>query len=192
MRLFSTARIAQKGKCDKIIVDNSATHIAVLCKGQFFVFNTLWPNGQLAILEPGLVKNFEAILNYAATRDPVESAMEAVGVLTAENRDQWASCRAKLVALSPKNAEMLRLVDTALFVVCLDDCSPESLDDRAANMLHGSYHLETHLRAHEGVLQIGTITNRWYDKLQLIVCENGAAGINFEHSAVDGGFCVIS
>ena len=28
--------------------------------------------------------------------------------------------------------------------------------------------------------------NRWYDKLQLIVCANGAAGINFEHSAVDG------
>jgi carnitine O-acetyltransferase len=36
------------------------------------------------------------------------------------------------------------------------------------------------------VLQTGTLTNRWYDKLQLIICENGAAGINFEHSAVDG------
>lgn len=72
------------------------------------------------------------------------------------------------------------------FVVCLDDCEPTTLDDRAANMLHGSYHLEPHTRAHEGVLQTGTLTNRWYDKLQLIVCRNGAAGINFEHSAVDG------
>ncbi|CAM9906333.1 unnamed protein product, partial [Ectocarpus fasciculatus] len=32
----------------------------------------------------------------------------------------------------------------------------------------------------------GTCTNRWYDKLQLIVFENGAAGVNFEHTWVDG------
>lgn len=34
--------------------------------------------------------------------------------------------------------------------------------------------------------QTGTCMNRWYDKLQLIVCENGVAGCNFEHSFVDG------
>jgi carnitine O-acetyltransferase len=29
--------------------------------------------------------------------------------------------------------------------------------------------------------------NRWYDKsLSIIVCQNGAAGINFEHSVIDG------
>ena len=28
--------------------------------------------------------------------------------------------------------------------------------------------------------------NRWYDKLQIIVSENGAAGVNFEHAGVDG------
>jgi hypothetical protein len=28
--------------------------------------------------------------------------------------------------------------------------------------------------------------NRWYDKLQLIVCSNGKAMMNFEHTAVDG------
>ncbi|CAN0431798.1 unnamed protein product, partial [Ectocarpus sp. 8 AP-2014] len=33
---------------------------------------------------------------------------------------------------------------------------------------------------------VGTCTNRWYDKLQLIVFENGAAGVNFEHTWVDG------
>lgn len=34
--------------------------------------------------------------------------------------------------------------------------------------------------------QVGTCTNRWYDKLQIIVFENGAAGVNFEHTWVDG------
>ena len=36
-------------------------------------------------------------------------------------------------------------------------------------------------------IQCGTCLNRWFDKtLQLIVCGNGAAGINFEHSFIDG------
>lgn len=32
-------------------------------------------------------------------------------------------------------------------------------------------------------MQIGTCTNRWYDKLQIIVAQNGTAGVNFEHSS---------
>ena len=32
-------------------------------------------------------------------------------------------------------------------------------------------------------VQIGTCTNRWYDKLQIIVAANGTAGVNFEHSS---------
>ena len=38
----------------------------------------------------------------------------------------------------------------------------------------------------DGTSQIGTCTNRWFDKLQLIVTGNGKAAINFEHTAVDG------
>ncbi|TEB24687.1 hypothetical protein FA13DRAFT_1756796 [Coprinellus micaceus] len=34
--------------------------------------------------------------------------------------------------------------------------------------------------------QVGTCTNRWYDKLQIIVCADGTTGINFEHTGVDG------
>ncbi len=46
-------------------------------------------------------------------------------------------------------------------------------------MLCGTYKLQ------RGV-QTGTCTNRWYDKLQIIICANGAAGVNFEHTGVDG------
>ena len=34
--------------------------------------------------------------------------------------------------------------------------------------------------------QVGSVTNRWYDKMQIIVCANGSAGVNFEHTSVDG------
>jgi hypothetical protein len=36
------------------------------------------------------------------------------------------------------------------------------------------------------VIKLMPGTNRWYDKLQIIVCSNGEAGINFEHTGVDG------
>jgi len=35
-------------------------------------------------------------------------------------------------------------------------------------------------------VQVGTCLNRWYDKLQILVCGDGSAGVNFEHSAIDG------
>lgn len=193
-RLFSTARIANSGCNDCIQVDEQATHVAVLCRGQFYYFDALWPTGQVAISEVELARNFVAILEDSRSLNAVGCAMGAVGVLTAEDRDQWGRCRTKLAALHPKNKKVLHIIDSALFVVCLDDCEPETLDDRAANMLHGSYDLVERTDAHEGLLQTGTLCNRWYDKLQLIICANGAAGINFEHSAVDGPFllcCVM-
>jgi carnitine O-acetyltransferase len=184
-RLFSTARIPTEN-CDRIESDDQATHVIVLRQGQFYYFDALWPTGEVAISQVELARNFHAILNDASDCDSVRSAMRSVGVLTATTRDQWAKTRTSMIQFSKQNQEVFQIIDTALFVVCLDDCSPETIDDRAANMLHGSYHLVPHTSAHEGVLQTGTLTNRWYDKLQLIICENGAAGINFEHSAVDG------
>jgi carnitine O-acetyltransferase len=89
------------------------------------------------------------------------------------------------------------VVESALFVVCLDDYETEDLNDLCANFLCGSYELD-------GGVQVGTCTNRWYDKasdvlmftvtfrmaligqLQIIVCSNGEAGVNFEHTGVDG------
>lgn len=70
-------------------------------------------------------------------------------------------------------------IDRALFFVCLDNTTPPDAAAFAATALHGTYDIVN------GV-QIGTCMNRWYDKLQIIVCENGVAGVNFEHSFVDG------
>ena len=120
-------------------------------------------------------------------------------VLTSLPRQEWASAKARLATFSPKNAENLLVIDSALFVVALDDDKPREdtsvsdsygtnsdqdghrpIDDIAANMLHGSY------RLNKEDVQIGTCCNRWYDKLMLIVMPGGTAGVNFEHSAIDG------
>lgn len=88
------------------------------------------------------------------------------------------------MAASPENAASLKIIDSALFVLVLDDASPCDIHETAANMLHGTYKLESDGNGVE--YQVGTCSNRWYDKLQIIVCGNGSAGINFEHSSIDG------
>ncbi|RCH80180.1 hypothetical protein CU098_001408, partial [Rhizopus stolonifer] len=81
--------------------------------------------------------------------------------------------------LAQTDAEALKVVDTAQFIVCLDHVDPADTNELSTNMLCGTYKLM------DG-MQVGTCTNRWYDKLQIIVCKNGSAGINFEHTGVDG------
>ena len=99
-------------------------------------------------------------------------------MLTTENRKIWSSLR-KSLSRNRNNESCLEIVDNALFVVCLDDAHPDNLAELCNNFLCGTYSLKN------GV-QVGTCTNRWYDKLQIVVCKNGSAGINFEHTGVDG------
>lgn len=69
------------------------------------------------------------------------------------------------------NKSCLQIVDNALFVVCLDDTVPESLADLCSNFLCGTYSLQ-------GGEQVGTCTNRWYDKVCLfMVCAGKDAEI---------------
>lgn len=111
--------------------------------------------------------------------DPwLQVARNSIGVLSTENRRIWSSLRRALIS-NKNNESCLEVVDNALFVVCLDDTTPENLAELCANFLCGTYDLKNGI-------QVGTCTNRWYDKLQIIVCADGAAGINFEHTGVDG------
>ena len=73
-----------------------------------------------------------------------------------------------------RNARSLRVVESAMAVLCLDGTEPDSATAVANDMLHGG----------------GTVrssANRWFDKcMQFVVCLNGAWGSNVEHSPADG------
>jgi carnitine O-acetyltransferase len=158
--------------------DISSNHILVLCRSQLYWFDVLDANSDVIITEKDLAANFKAIIEDAQATPVREAARSAVGVLSTENRRIWAGLREHLLKDDhghdvPPNRESLQIVDSALFVLCLDDTEPVGAAKVAANVLSGSYRLE------DGV-QTGTCTNRWYDKLQIIVCKNGSAGINFE------------
>ncbi|AEO61698.1 hypothetical protein MYCTH_2312115 [Thermothelomyces thermophilus ATCC 42464] len=178
-RLFGTARVPTDAGC-QIEQDPDSKHIIVMCHGQFYWFDVLDDNSDLIMTERDIAVNLQTIIDDAAQTPIQEAAKGALGVLSTENRKVWSGLRDVLMREpGSNNADCLNFVDTALFVVCLDYSEPTTAAALCQNMLCGTSEIE------KGV-QIGTCTNRWYDKLQIIVCKNGSAGINFEHTGVDG------
>lgn len=94
---------------------------------------------------------------------------ERLASLTAWNRTKWAEVRDSLFNKGI-NAESLRTIESAAFVLALDDEAYESieqdaLDHMGRSMLHGNGH------------------NRWFDKsFNLCVGTNGRIGFNAEHT----------
>ena len=178
-RLFGTARVPTEHGCH-IGQDDGAKHMVVLCRGQFYWFDALDDNSDLIMTEKDMAINLQVIVDDAGQTLIHEAAKGALGVLSTENRKVWAGLREVLTRdEDSNNAECLSTVDSALFILCLDYTEPKSGPELCGNMLCGTSEVV------KGV-QIGTCTNRWYDKLQIIVCQNGSAGINFEHTGVDG------
>lgn len=178
-RLFGTARVPTEAGC-RIEQDPESKHVVVLCHGQFYWFDVLDDNSDLIMTERDIAINLQTIIDDAAQTPIQEAAKSALGVLSTENRKIWSGLRDLLTREEgSNNAECLAIVDSALFVMCLDYTEPTTAAALCGNMLCGTSEVE------KGV-QIGTCTNRWYDKLQIIVCKNGSAGINFEHTGVDG------
>ncbi|KZL80872.1 choline carnitine o-acyltransferase [Colletotrichum incanum] len=178
-RLFGTARVPTENGC-QIEQDPDSKHIIVMCHGQFYWFDVLDDNNDLIMSEKDVSINLQTIIDDAAQTPIQDAAKGALGVLSTENRKIWSGLRDVLTREEgSNNADCLGIVDSALFVLCLDYTEPVDADALCGNMLCGTSLVE------KGV-QIGTCTNRWYDKLQIIVCKNGSAGINFEHTGVDG------
>ncbi|KFA79840.1 hypothetical protein S40288_08844 [Stachybotrys chartarum IBT 40288] len=178
-RLFGTARVPTEAGC-QIEQDPESKHVVVLCHGQIYWFDVLDDNSDVIMTERDIAVNLQTIIDDAA-QTPIQSAAKgALGVLSTENRKVWSGLRDVLTREpDSNNADSLSIVDSALFALCLDYSEPPNVAALCQNMLCGTSEVE------KGV-QIGTCTNRWYDKLQIIVCKNGSAGINFEHTGVDG------
>ena len=152
-----------------------------MCRNQLFSFQALWPDtGDVAVDEVDLVSILEAIREHVTkvetrrkdgeTEQKYLDSVSALGVLTSLARNQWAKAREEMIDHSSRNADSFKIIDSALFVLVLDDYIPKTKHEAAANMLHGSYEIGAHklggdVRATE--YQSGSCTNRWYDKLQV-------------------------
>lgn len=147
-------------------------YIIALCRGAFYKVEVVSADGTVLIADEALLeKRFNEIIAHAATAVTTEKG--SVGSLTTVNdRQLWETQRARLAAAASSNVDNLAAVDDALLVVTLDDTvsglSPEEME---RSVLYG---LE------------GTVQNRWLDKWNVIVTGDGQAGMNWEHSMLDG------
>ncbi|KAK5653765.1 hypothetical protein OQA88_7922 [Cercophora sp. LCS_1] len=162
--LFNSTRVPQL-KCDKMVSYSSSVvrnHVAVLRKGRIFKVMLQDVEGKDASLH-----QLETI--FGAIAEQVQGDELWSGILTTDNRDSWAEIRETLSALSPTNQEYFNVIDSAMFVLCLDATNPITPEDMAR----------------QGY--IGDGANRWFDKvLQFWVSENGRSGQITEHGVVDG------
>ena len=159
--MFNACRIPGKSTDFPVKYASSGNaYILVVRKNQFFKLPYAPGGQQLNAKE--LEKQFSRIINKA-------EKTHAIGALTSQNRNIWHNARETLLAADPANAKALEAIQAASFVVCLDDASPITLEERAHQYWHGDGQ------------------NRWYDKpLQFIVNENGTSGFLGEHSMMDG------
>lgn len=159
--MFNASRVPAK-PADYPIKYSADDHkyIVVARKNQFFKLMHEIDGKQLNTSE--LEHQFKRIYQKAETAP-------AVGILTSENRDVWTDAREILLKGHSSNKAALETIEAASFVVCLDDASPVTLEERAHQYWHG-----------DG-------SNRWFDKpLQFIINDNGTSGFMGEHSMMDG------
>lgn len=161
-RLFNSTRVPQIGR-DELVTDDSGRHLLVVRNGHYYTFDVIDQDG--SIVSPADIQaNLQYILNDNTPRPDTP-----VGYLTAENRDVWANVRTKIVDTSENNAQVMKMIDSAVFCLCLDETSPDGPEDMTRNMLYGD------------------AAYRWFDKsFQIIVCKNGLMSVNFEHAWGDG------
>ena len=137
-------------------------HILVIHKNKFFKIEHEHQGAQLNLAE--LEEQFKKVYALANSSDD-----HGVGILTTQNRDVWTDARGRLILTSKANLDALVDIQSASFVICLDDESPSTLNDRARQYF------------------LGNPSNRWYDKpVNFIICPSGAMGYYGEHSLIDG------
>lgn len=96
-----------------------------------------------------------------------EKSVSGVPTLTATDRDSWFAVREELQNHETSAASLER-IERAMFMVCLDDSSPETATEVGRTTLNAAQ-------------------NRWYDKtLQFVVFANGKASFIGEHAKSDG------
>ncbi|XP_029933172.1 choline O-acetyltransferase b [Myripristis murdjan] len=173
-RLFTSYRLPGLKRDTLKVQTNAASseaeHIIVACKNQFFVLDVVAKNKQLNEME--ILSQLEKIVKMA---ENAEERLPPFGVLTSDGRTEWAQARDVLIK-DPTNRKSLEVIESCLFVVCLDEPSGLEPSDtnRALLMLHGGG------REKNGA-------NRWYDKpMQFVVGMDGVCGVVCEHSPFEG------
>eukprot|EP00949_MAST-11_sp_MAST-11-sp1_P004559 g4559.t1 len=171
--MFNSCRIPV-AQADKSIVygctkeDSRNEEIVVIRKGHFYLLSAT--HGAARAWEPLAVEELNERLKQIKHAADARPDQCSIGGMCAANRDHWAASRSRMVAGgSVGNRSFLEAVQRSIFCICLDDSNPLCREDVSRLLWHGD------------------ATQRWFDKtIQIVVFENGKAGLVGEHSQFDG------
>ena len=169
--MFNACRVPRKDEDSYRIYDPSLnSHVIVACGGKFYSFDFV----EEGTGEPLPLEVIEERLQKCVELSKGGPALPMLGYLTSDNRDKCAEARDELLRVGgAKMAEALKVLESGAVLICLDE------NEEPISKKQGSEIFWT------GGLTAGH--NRWFDKsIQLICTNNGKAGMNGEHSMMDG------
>jgi carnitine O-acetyltransferase len=184
--LFGAVRLPAAGR--DVVVSHLAApnapprHAVVMVNGRIFRLDVVAADGT-AVPAPQLRRCLAAMLAAPSNSGTIEACVAALSAL---DREAWAAARGTLIAGCGANSRALATIESALFVVTLDDVAPAA---DSGDSLHCLVHGHTRAAITAAAATAGKAlphVNRWWDKsLMLHVGRGGMAGLTFEHSAMD-------
>ena len=148
---------------------NAAQHIVVVCgAGHYYSVPVVDARGNTLTLR-GVRAQLRQVLAHSVAEAP-DGETPPVAALTALERHRWAEARATHLESNARNAAALAEVESALFVLHLDDTVPADCGAAVHAALSGGAHHAQRL---------------WFDKcFQLIVFADGTTCANVERACV--------
>lgn len=169
--MFNACRIPSQDHDSYRIYDPVRyTHAIVARKGHFFSIELVHPSSG----DPLPITDLEEELRQCIIlADALPSSRPMLGLMTSNNRDAWALARKELLRLGGLAMETaLERLQSGALLLNLDDEEPVSRQECGDLFWTGG-------------LKSGP--NRWFDKsIQIMVANNGKAGLIAEHSMMDG------
>lgn len=170
-RIFNTTRIPGAG-VDELrqhfrpaSEGETPNHVIVISRGRIFEM-AMTDSEERPFTPPQLHDELKKIKDYGDKF----GAGPGVGALTALPRDSWHATRSRLLSSSPAHKEAFDKIESAVFVLVLEDKTIQSEQELVFEAVAGS-----------------DPGNRWFDKsFTEIVSKNGVLYQNAEHTPVDG------
>lgn len=160
-------------------------HILVISKGQYYTLDVLDSDDDLIYNVSSMASVFNFILEDSIEPYTFKKST-ALGSLTSYSFRNWKYARKRLQKKYPNE---LRMIDSALFVLVLDqsfsndsasDTVPATTSEDCKRLFYGTSVIDE--RGH----QVGSCISRWYDKLQLIVTADSKAAVIWDSFTCDG------
>ena len=117
------------GLVEDVIQHCNDTHIAVLSRGHFYIFQPVGLKGE-RLTARDLEKQFQWIIDDSKMDEPCELASR-LPVMTAADRSMWAQFREQYMGEGVTRAS-LEAIERASFLVVFDESSPNHPKDSIA------------------------------------------------------------